>query len=152
MVVTKHPKVKFHFYGYQPKSGEKVPEQVDIFPFLPKSELLGRMRNADLCVIPSRWDNSPNTVYEAMAAGKAVVASRVGGIPELVMDGETGLLVEPRNAVQLAQAIIRLLSNDQERERMGRNGRHRITAIASLEENVDRRLEIYHQVIRQASH
>ena len=113
---------------------------------MPKDELLKQYRTAALCVVPSLWDNSPNTVYEAMAAGRAVVASRVGGIPELVADGETGLLTPPGDAGALADAITALLLDPDRRQAMGEAGRRRIRRLADLEENVDRRLAIYEEV------
>jgi glycosyltransferase involved in cell wall biosynthesis len=67
---------------------------------------------------PSHIDNSPNSVAEAMVSGVPVIASKAGGIPSIIEDGVTGILVEPRNSVQLAGAIIRLLSNDRERSRL----------------------------------
>jgi glycosyltransferase involved in cell wall biosynthesis len=149
LVRTSVPEATFDFYGYQPHPGERLPEGVVCHGFLPKAELLQRYHTADLCVLPSRWDNSPNAVYEAMAAGRAVVASRVGGIPELVADGETGVLVPPGDPERLAQAIVKLLTYDEERIRMGQRGRERIQQLADLEKNVDQRLAIYSQVIEE---
>jgi glycosyltransferase involved in cell wall biosynthesis len=143
------PEAVFNFYGYQPQPGEQLPEGVACYGFLPKAELLRRYHTADMCVLPSRWDNSPNAVYEAMVAGKAVVASRIGGIPELVADGETGILVPPGEPEPLAQAIVTLLLDDERRVRMGERGRERIRQLASLKENVDQRLRIYKRVIEE---
>jgi glycosyltransferase involved in cell wall biosynthesis len=137
------PQVNFLFAGYQPGADVTCPDGVRCVPFMPKDELLAYYRRAALCVIPSLWDNSPNTVYEAMAAGRAVVASRVGGIPELVADGETGLLVPPGNAADLAEAITTLLRDPGRRRAMGCRGRQRIQRLAGLEENVTQRLTHY---------
>jgi glycosyltransferase involved in cell wall biosynthesis len=141
------PQVEFRFFGYQPSPDETIPQGVNITPFISKDQLLKEFRQAALCVVPSYWDNSPNTVYEAMAAGKAVVASRVGGIPELVQDGITGLLVKPGDPDELAAAISKLLADDLLRAKMGRAGRERIVQLADLHSNVDQRLAIYQQVI-----
>ena len=78
---------------------------------LPHEDVLRLYAAADICVIPSLWDNSPFTVYEAMAHGCAVVASAVGGIPELVADGDGGLLVPPKDSRAIAEAIIALASD-----------------------------------------
>lgn len=82
-------------------------------------------RDLDLYVHPSRSEGFSNSVLEAMAHGLPVVATAVGGTAEAVEDGVTGLLVPPRDEDALAAAIVRLLSNRDERRRMGREGRAR---------------------------
>lgn len=141
------PQAEFRFFGYQPSDNQPLPPCVTCTPFLPKAKLLRQLHQADICVIPSRWDNSPNTVYEAMAAGKAVVASQVGGIPELVADGETGLLVPAGDPIALAEAIVKLLSDEPLRRQMGEQGRNRIQHLARMEKNVRQRLHIYKQIV-----
>src|SRR5207247_1406351 len=68
-------------------------------------------RGARLVVCPSRWEGLPLVCLEAMASGRAVVASRVDGIPDAVSDGETGLLVQPEDPVALAGALRALLDH-----------------------------------------
>ena len=63
-------------------------------------------RASDICIIPSLFDNSPNTVYEAMANGKIVVASSVGGIPEIIGRTENGFLFDSTNVNDLAEKLI----------------------------------------------
>jgi glycosyltransferase involved in cell wall biosynthesis len=94
--------------------------------------LLGFQRNVadvlasiDVAVFPSDREGSPLAVMESMAAAKPIVATRVGGIPDLVGDGEQALLIRPRDARALAEAVSRLLSDRQLRERLGRNARDR---------------------------
>jgi glycosyltransferase involved in cell wall biosynthesis len=74
-------------------------------------------------VHPTYLDNSPNAVAEAMASGLPVIASRVGGIPSMIENGATGLLIEPRNHYQLAEAVLRLLQNEAERKRLASRAR-----------------------------
>ena len=74
------------------------------------------MRHLDVLVAPSVREPAGTVLLEAMAAGTPVVATRVGGLPEVVLDGETGLLVEPGSPEALAHAVLRVLA---ERERMG---------------------------------
>jgi glycosyltransferase involved in cell wall biosynthesis len=77
-------------------------------------------------VLPARWhENGPLAVIEAMAAGKPVIASRTGGLPELIVDGENGLLVPPDDPDRLREALLRLHRAPDEAERMGREGRAR---------------------------
>ena len=67
---------------------------------------------ADACVLPSAWENFPHTVVEALAVGCPVIATAVGGVPEVVVDGENGLLVPARDAQALAAAIALFFSDD----------------------------------------
>lgn len=80
------------------------------------------LAEADIFVLPSDWEGVPLTVLEAMAAGKPVIATAVGGVPELVEDGVTGILVPPRDARALAQEIIRLARDPDLRRAMGEAG------------------------------
>ncbi len=81
---------------------------------------------SDVVALPARFgEGCPNALLEAMAAGKPVVAARSGGIPEVVADGETGLLVEPGDAAGLGSALARLASDPSLRSRMGEAGRAR---------------------------
>jgi glycosyltransferase involved in cell wall biosynthesis len=81
---------------------------------------------ADICVFPSVWPEPFGRVaVEAMAAGKPVIASRVGGLKDIVVDGKTGFLVKPGDADELAKKINILLDNPKLRDSMGKNGRER---------------------------
>lgn len=141
------PAVQFSLYGFEPKTDQTMPPNTRTFSFVPKETLLEAYRSADLAVVPSFWDNSPNTVYEAMAAGLPLVASRVGGIPELVADQKTGILVPPGDHEALAAGLIRLLRNTTERQQMAANARARITERASLSPNIDKREALYTEVL-----
>ena len=89
---------------------------------------LGRlMAGARAVVVPSRWpENCPLVVLEAMAVAKPLVASRVGGIPELVRDGEEALLVPHGEVAPLREAMLRLQASDELAERLGGAGRRRV--------------------------
>jgi glycosyltransferase involved in cell wall biosynthesis len=81
-----------------------------------------------------------------MASGTPVIASDVGGIPELVQDNETGMLVRPRDPKSLANAIEHLLDNDDERRRLGMNGRKKVERLFSLEKHVRNLVHIYRKM------
>jgi len=83
---------------------------------------------ADVVVLPSYTEGLPNVALEASAAGVPVVATAVGGTPEAVADGETGLLVPPGNPAALAERVNRLLSEPATRAEFGANGRERMRA------------------------
>jgi glycosyltransferase involved in cell wall biosynthesis len=107
-------------------------------------EILGA---ADVFVCPSVWDEALGyVILEAMSVGLPAVASEVGGIPEVVADGETGLLVPPRDPAALAQAIARLLDDPAARERMGRAGRRAVHEHFSLDSAIERTLALYHEL------
>lgn len=77
---------------------------------------------ADVFVMPSHVENLPQTIVEALACGTPTVAFSVGGIPELVQEGQTGFLVPPRNVDQMANRVRWLLDHPEERQRMGHAG------------------------------
>lgn len=96
----------------------------------------------DIAVLPSLDEGFPNTVVEYMAMGKPVVATNVGGIPELVLDGETGFLVQPGDAEGLADALERLIKEKDMRERMGISGRKRVEDFFDIEGKVSELEEV----------
>jgi len=97
----------------------------------------------DLFVLPSLYEGFGIAILEAMAAEKPVVASAVGGIPEFVVAGETGLLVEPGNAAALAEAMKELLHDPQRATRMGMSGRGRVLAKFQMSAVVRRHEQVY---------
>jgi glycosyltransferase involved in cell wall biosynthesis len=84
------------------------------------------LAQASMLVLPSLIEGIPLTVLEAMARGLPIVATRVGGTPEVVVEGQTGLLVPPRSPAELATAMLRLLRDPALCARMGKLGRERV--------------------------
>jgi glycosyltransferase involved in cell wall biosynthesis len=103
----------------------------------------------DLFVQPSLHEGLPNTVLEAMAAGLPVVATGVGGTPEVVVDGITGLLVPPRDPDALAQAITRLLHDPDLRLQMGQAGRERVASHFTVARMVEQTEQLYEQLLAE---
>ena len=97
----------------------------------------------DVFVLPSWLEGLPLGVLEAMARGTPVVASAVGGTPELVADGETGLLVPPRDVDALVEALDGLLGDPERARRLGESGRARALAEFSAEAAAERVLRLY---------
>ena len=92
---------------------------------------------ADLFVLSSLYEGIPNIVMEAMAAGLPVVATAVGGVPELIEDGRSGILVKSESSTELSSAICKLLEDREKLYSMGRNGRQRVQDHFSIERMVD---------------
>jgi glycosyltransferase involved in cell wall biosynthesis len=110
--------------------------------------LKARLRNAALVVVPSEWhENSPISILEAMAYAKPVVASRIGGIPELVRHGVTGLLFEPKDAPALSGQIKTLLGDSGLRIRFGREARRIVEAEYSLQKHGAALLALYERLM-----
>ena len=119
---------KFIFAGYR----QDVPE---ILAF------------TDIFVLPTLFEGLPHSILEAMAAGKSVVASRVDGVGEVVVDKETGLLVEAGDVGQLADALDHLIQNRTAREDMGRKGKKRVNQLFGLNNMIENFASIYDLVL-----
>ena len=103
----------------------------------------------DVFTLTSDWEGMSNAVLEAMSAGLPVVATAVGGTPEVVVDGITGLLVPPRAPDALAQAITRLLRTPALRRKMGQAGRERVERHFSVERMVQETEALYEELVRE---
>lgn len=116
-------------------------EDVILAGYVP--DAVPHLRDAQLFVIPSIWQDAlPLSVLEPMSLGKPVVATRVGGIPEMVADGTTGLLVEPGDEIELARAIRRLLRNPDLARRFGRAARERVASKFSPKRELEELVEV----------
>lgn len=113
----------------------------DIQPFL---------RAMDLCVLPSFTEGMPLIILEAFANAKPVLASRVGGIPDLVHDGVTGMLVEAGNPGDLARGIIKLLEDSDLAKGMGKAGWELVRTQYSVERQVEAYCRLFIEVFQEA--
>jgi glycosyltransferase involved in cell wall biosynthesis len=153
MVLSKIPHVKFVIVGEDMGLGLQIKKEVKrrglngsfLFTgYLPEDSMLVSAYNAcDLLVLPSEYEAFGLVLAEAMACGKPCVACRVGGVPEVIDHERTGLLVPPRDPVQLADAIIRVLLNSEDAIKMGRSGRQKAVKEYSISTMTDRILEVY---------
>jgi glycosyltransferase involved in cell wall biosynthesis len=111
-----------------------------------RTDVLGCIKGFDLFVLSSVTEGLGTSLLDAMACGKAIVATRAGGIPEVVDDGTTGVLVDPRDPQALAAAIRRLLNDPALRQRMGEAGLARVRAHFTVERMVEETAAVYARV------
>jgi glycosyltransferase involved in cell wall biosynthesis len=111
-----------------------------------RPDVLSLHKAFDIFVMSSVTEGLGTSVLDAMAAGKPVVGTTAGGIPESVVDGETGLLVPPRDHQRMAEVIVTLLKDPALRTRMGEAGRARAQARFSAERMVQNTLRVYRRV------
>jgi glycosyltransferase involved in cell wall biosynthesis len=119
---------RFHFLGFRPDAPRLIPA-------------------FDVIAVPSHIEPLGNATLEAMAAGRPVVGSRVGGIPEMVEDGVTGLLVPPHAPDALSSALRSLLEAPARREALGRAAHQRVAERFSLARHAERLQRIYDDVL-----
>lgn len=111
-------------------------------------ELAALLAESQFVVLPSRWyENLPFAVMEAFAASKPVVASRIGGIPEMIEDGVDGLLVPMGDEAALAASLRRMLGDRAARVEMGRRGREKAERLYDREGHYRRIMGIYREVL-----
>lgn len=109
---------------------ELLPDTVEFRDAVP--DMMEIYRTADILVLSSDLEGTPNVVLEAMACGLPVVAMRVGGLPEVVRHGETGFLVAPEGEDELLRSVLTLVSDRDLRRTMGGRARENILASASF--------------------
>ncbi len=114
---------------------------------VPLDALPSYYRSADICVVPSVYDNSPYTCLEAMSCGKPVIGTSAGGTREYIVDGESGVIVPPRDAEALATSIVELLHNKARREELGAAARERVLNHFQRKEIARQTVELYQEAI-----
>jgi len=114
---------------------------------LPREATIQLMMTAKVVVVPSFHENSPYVVLESMACGTPVVASHVGGIPEIVRDGYNGMLVEPGSPKLLVKAVTELLEDESNRSSIGQHARQTILSKFSWAANLNKYLDVYSEAL-----
>jgi glycosyltransferase involved in cell wall biosynthesis len=118
---------------------------------IPHEEVVKFYQAADVFVLPSFTEAFNMDIIEAMACQVPIVATKVGGNPEAVEDGKTGLLVESGNSRALTNAILELLSNEALRRKMGKIGRKQVESL-SWDNIVTNLLQLYRDMVEHAEH
>ena len=121
--------------------------RVHLTGYIPGELLVPYYRQAEFFAMPSLFEPFGMTVQEAMACGRAVVASRLGGIREVISSGENGLLVDPSNTEEFADAMLRLLKDGHLRDSIGKRGCRTIREGYSWEAIARRHLDFYRKYL-----
>ncbi len=122
---------------------------VHMLGYLERDRLLKVVSEASAVVMPSIWyENFPYAILEAFAAGKPVIASRIGGMPEIVLDGTTGLGFEPGNWLALAKHMLYLHDNPEVAQAMGKQARQLVETYFNADNHYEKLIEIYERAIR----
>jgi glycosyltransferase involved in cell wall biosynthesis len=108
------------------------------------------MAGADIVVLPSRSEGIPNVALEAMAQGKPVIATAVGGVPEVIEDGKSGLLIPSENAEVMAQTILRLINDSGCSERISKNGLLRVKECFSVAIRCNEIVGLYQKLLENS--
>lgn len=156
-IVEKFPKLRLLIVGddspFDTSTKEETFQLVDTLRLMENVVFLGERKDvpellcaADIFVLPSLWEGFGLVIAEAMAAGKPIVASKVDGIPEVVEDGVTGILVPPKEPKALANAILYLLSNPNKAKEMGQAGKERVERYFSVDKMVRKWDVLYQQL------
>jgi glycosyltransferase involved in cell wall biosynthesis len=122
-----------------------VPDNVRFLGWLDEPTIAGWMQQADIVVMPSRWEGLGLVALEAMRASRPVIASRVGGLQEVVADGDTGILVPPGDVAALRAAL--LSTTPESRARMGAAGRRRYLDRFTSARSVEQLRRLYREVL-----
>jgi len=160
IVLKKFPKAYFLIVGgtsnpYEEKQKRELEnlikenglsDKVILTGFLP--DLKNLLLNIEIFVLPSLKEGVPAAILEAMVAKKPVIATNIGGIPEVIVDGGTGFLVPPQNPQVLAEKIIYLLKNPQIAKEMGEKGYQRIKSYFTLEKMAREHEKLYDNLLK----
>ena len=156
IIIKKIPDLHIYIAGSGPDEsklkklvkGLNIEKSVNFLGFISGSDKYSWYKSVDVCVFPSLYETFGIVCLEAMACGKPVVASNVGGIPFVVEDGKTGLLFECGNVEDLAEKVIILLREKEMREKMGEAGRKRAKEF-TWDKIADKTVKLYKAIISE---
>jgi glycosyltransferase involved in cell wall biosynthesis len=125
-----------------------VNEKIMFTGKIPQDESSYYYAMSDIVVVPSIQEAFGLTVTEAMACGKPVIGTNIGGIPDQIIDSYNGFLVHPRNPKDMAEKILRLIGNPNEARRMGINGRKMVEENFDLNKRIDKIIQLYMSLMK----
>ena len=163
IILQKIPDVKFVFVGHNPTSPSQnivkeellnilqtkgIRGQVKFLDRIKRDQLIDYYQKCSVCVVPSVWENFPYTCLEPMSCAKAVVASRTGGIPEIIEDGISGLLFNPSDEKELAKKVTWLFERPDRLKTFGKNARVKIENSFHKDIIVKKTLDFYKRILK----
>jgi glycosyltransferase involved in cell wall biosynthesis len=128
-----------------------VARQVEWLGAIPNYAVADLYRSLDVVVVPSRQESFGVTAVEGSACGCPIIASSVGGLPEVVIDGKTGLLIPPEDVQELCLAMEFMINHPEERRLMGQAGRNLVVEFYDWQRNVSQMEEVYNRCLKTAS-
>lgn len=129
------------------KSNLKYPEKVHLIGQLDPAEVESYLHKTDIVIIPSMEEGLPNFLMESYANGKPVIGSTAGGIPEVIIDGETGYIFRKGDAVQLKELLIKTANNPEKNKIMGRKAYERVKSSFNSDCYSEKVLKFYKKII-----
>lgn len=144
--------------GYQEWEGEMIrrlivdlelEEDLLVAPWMPRSQVADTMREAAVVVVPSRYEGMPFAALEAMSLARPLVGTRVDGVKDVVIHGETGFLVEVGEFEEMADCIRQLICDPELNARLGAAGRDWVMRESDIRQNVRAAEEVYREVLAQ---
>lgn len=154
-LVKRHPNLALLLVGDGPLRNELI-EETKEFNLTNKVFFLGHVDNVshvlklfDIFVLPSLKEGFPWAILEAMAAKKAIVATKVGGIPEMIVDGESGVLIKPGDIESLVRKTHDLLADPQLRDELGEHAQKRVAQEFTLKRMIQETESFYQELIRE---
>lgn len=158
-VVKQFPKVKLKIIGDGPERTKlthltkdlSLSANIEFVGAVQSNQVKEYINSALFSIIPSIWfENNPLSVIEVMSSGRPIIGSNMGGIPELVMNNKTGLLVDAADANQLSNAIINLLSNTALVKNLGHNAKQVVIQRFSSQTRLQKLLMLYKELYENA--
>ncbi len=160
-IVKKYPSVIFNFVGaadpspipsilmdkYIQRGLKNFNSNLRFTGRINLEQLIDELNSTSICIFPSIWENFPNVCLEAMSAGKAIIASKNGGMSEMIEHNVSGLLIDPKNTLEMSNALTYLISSEAERDRLGRNARLRVADAFNYDVIISQQMQIYKQAI-----
>ena len=148
---SEYPDMKLYLGGiWEEKELETLagayPENVRYLGWINGEEKKKYLEECDIFVLPTYFEGQPVSVLEAMAFSCAVVASQVGGIPQMIEDGQTGILIKPKDEVSLQDGLLKVLKDARLCAELGANARKKVASEFSIEMSIEKLLQIYRKV------